>query len=304
VVPTCQSGFNLLAADPLKTVREFFVSGSALPASAPKNRVEGCRQRPSGRLCRRGRGRSMFTPGSRACGYKTASGLGKWPNKDPLNEFGFHLLTTFDQVFVGRNSLKRIQRLNWYIRGPGSPNLYAFSLNDPIDQFDSDGEDIWVPYPYPGHYVSDPPPPPPQYPQGFSLCRRDYAKDPGCSCSTLFGNTVASIADLKGGVHTYVQYVGQQPSVGPTWIWGYGFSGPAGTAPESHFNPNSCKSCSRSNSPLKFGSGSGKTGSSASDQDIMDCIVNSKPTAPYNKWSYNCKAWAKEAASNCGLDCN
>jgi hypothetical protein len=30
----------------------------------------------------------MFTPGSRACGYKTASGLGKWPNRDPLQEKG------------------------------------------------------------------------------------------------------------------------------------------------------------------------------------------------------------------------
>jgi len=28
----------------------------------------------------------MFTPGSRACAYKTASGLGKWPNRDPLEE--------------------------------------------------------------------------------------------------------------------------------------------------------------------------------------------------------------------------
>jgi len=30
----------------------------------------------------------MFTPGSRACAYKTASGRGNWPSRDPLGENG------------------------------------------------------------------------------------------------------------------------------------------------------------------------------------------------------------------------
>ena len=30
----------------------------------------------------------MFTPGLRACGYKSASGLGKWLNRDPIKERG------------------------------------------------------------------------------------------------------------------------------------------------------------------------------------------------------------------------
>jgi hypothetical protein len=30
----------------------------------------------------------MFTPGSRACGYKTASGRAEWPNRDPIGEEG------------------------------------------------------------------------------------------------------------------------------------------------------------------------------------------------------------------------
>lgn len=30
----------------------------------------------------------MFTPGSRTCAYKSASGLGKWPNHDPIEEEG------------------------------------------------------------------------------------------------------------------------------------------------------------------------------------------------------------------------
>ena len=28
------------------------------------------------------------------------------------------------------------------------------------------------------------------------------------------------------------------------------------------------------------------------------------PTKPYSKFKYNCKDWGKEAAKNCGLDCN
>jgi hypothetical protein len=50
----------------------------------------------------------MFTPGSRACGYKTASGLGKWPNRDPLEEIG-------------------------------GKNLYAFVYNNPLKFIDTDG---------------------------------------------------------------------------------------------------------------------------------------------------------------------
>jgi hypothetical protein len=53
----------------------------------------------------------MFTPGSRACGYKTASGLGKWPNRDPLEE-------------------------------AVSINLYGFAANDPISYIDPLGEDF------------------------------------------------------------------------------------------------------------------------------------------------------------------
>lgn len=47
----------------------------------------------------------MFTPGSRACAYTTASGRAKWPDGDPLGE-------------------------------AGSYNLYAFVHNNPIDYLD------------------------------------------------------------------------------------------------------------------------------------------------------------------------
>jgi uncharacterized protein RhaS with RHS repeats len=47
----------------------------------------------------------MFTPGSRACAYKSASGLGNWPNRDPIGE-------------------------------RGGLNLYGFTHNNPISKID------------------------------------------------------------------------------------------------------------------------------------------------------------------------
>ena len=78
---SAQSGFFSLAADRMS-------AAAAFPTSSPKTRVGGSRGRASGRLSRRARRRSMFTPGSRACAYKTASGRHEWPNQDPIQERG------------------------------------------------------------------------------------------------------------------------------------------------------------------------------------------------------------------------
>ena len=64
----------------------------------------------------------MFTPGSRACGYKTASGRGEWPNHDPIAEPGFEVL----------------RRLKSDIFGDG-PNLYLFVGNAPVYRVDAFG---------------------------------------------------------------------------------------------------------------------------------------------------------------------
>jgi hypothetical protein len=81
MVAGAQSRFTFLAADLLSAAQPS-------PTPLPKTRVGGFRRHASGRLSRRGRGRSMFTPGSRTCAYKTASGLGNWPNQDPIQELG------------------------------------------------------------------------------------------------------------------------------------------------------------------------------------------------------------------------
>ena len=108
MVEGAQSCFTSLAADresaarpqatfrPLLDHRPHPTFTQLLP-HWPKTRVWGFSGTPSGRLSRRRRGRSMFTPGSRACAYKTASGLGKWPNRDPLDEPGFETLHLVSQ---------------------------------------------------------------------------------------------------------------------------------------------------------------------------------------------------------------
>ena len=71
---------SFLAADRLS-------AASTCLTSPRQTRTGGFRCTPSGRKSRRGRLRSMFTPGSRACVYKIASGQGKWSNRDPKGEW-------------------------------------------------------------------------------------------------------------------------------------------------------------------------------------------------------------------------
>jgi hypothetical protein len=179
----------------------------------------------------------------------------------------------------------------------GEGRIGLFVANDPLNKLDPDGLDTWVPYPPPGHYVSDPQPQP-QYPEGFAMCQRDVAVE-GPS------DIVAQCCNSFGGQHTYLQYVStpQPPAQGPPFVWGWGFSGGTRTAPELHFDPSFCKPCTKNGSALKYGSGMGKSSKDASDTEIRDCIMNRKPTRPYSFPRYVCSDWAKEAASDCGLTC-
>lgn len=63
----------------------------------------------------------MFTPGSRVCAYRTASGRGKWLSRDPIGELGF-------QTMRGRKSRVR-----------ADANLYGFVRNNPLRYVDAFG---------------------------------------------------------------------------------------------------------------------------------------------------------------------
>jgi len=68
----------------------------------------------------------MFTPGWRACGYRTASGRAKWPNRDPLGDEAFFTLYT-----QGKSRIERRQ-----LRAESLKPLYVFVSNDPANKYD------------------------------------------------------------------------------------------------------------------------------------------------------------------------
>jgi hypothetical protein len=103
VVANHPSGFFDLAAAPRQPL-----AATAWPTSPRKTRVRGFRRRASGQTSSRRRCRSMFTPGSRGCGYKTVSGRHEWLNRDPIQEWG-------------------------------GINMYGFVRNNPIKYFDFSG---------------------------------------------------------------------------------------------------------------------------------------------------------------------
>jgi hypothetical protein len=121
VVAGAQSCFTFLAAG-RESAASCHPTFTTLLPHRPKTRVGGFFGGPSGRLSRRGRRRSMFTPGSRGCAYKTASGRHEWPNRDPIGDPGFELL----------------RRTEVNVAGAG-PNLYDFVGNNPISRLDGSG---------------------------------------------------------------------------------------------------------------------------------------------------------------------
>jgi uncharacterized protein RhaS with RHS repeats len=97
VVANHPSGFFALAAAPRQPL-------DAMPTSPRKTRVGGFRRHASGQTSSRGLCRSINTPGSRACGYKTMSGRHEWLNRDPIQEAGGLNL----YAYVGNNPVNKI----------------------------------------------------------------------------------------------------------------------------------------------------------------------------------------------------
>jgi hypothetical protein len=112
----------------------------------------------------------------------------------------------------------------------------------------------------------------------IKICQRDMLNEDG-SC-------VIAAANCLGGEHTYIEWTDSKGNQG-----GWGFAG--STAPEKAFK-GTCKTLYLKKDTI------GKV----TDDKIIECIKNHKPSKPYKSWGwnkYNCKDWAKEAYNACGL---
>ena len=109
MVAGAQSRFTFLAADLLS---------AAQPSPTPlqKTRVGGFRRHASGQTSSRRRCRSIITPGSRGCVYKTMSGRHEWLNQDPIQERGGINL----YAYVGNNPVNKIDPLGLFGADPES----------------------------------------------------------------------------------------------------------------------------------------------------------------------------------------
>jgi len=186
----------------------------------------------------------------------------------------------------------------WVNRDPvgetGGANLYGFVGNSPLSTIDPLGMDYsWPVVPPPGYPPIFPPrPPQPSSPdpnklEGFAICQRNINEV----------DVYDKCVNKCGGNHRYVQHYDG------TTRWAYGFS-QSGVKPEVIFKPNSCSSCKPSNSILQYGGGKGKAGNDATVEEIKDCIKNTPPRYNYLFLWYDCRHWASDAASKCGLSCD
>jgi hypothetical protein len=147
--------FTFLAAD--RQQQEF-----ARPTSPRKTCVRVFCAGAAGRYSsRQGKPRRSAT-GCGACGYKTASGRSKWPNRDPLGEYGFEAVLD--------NVATRSLWENQFAELSERPNLYEFVENDPEGGVDLAGLALipkLFPNPPPSkssrppYHLPPPPPPPP-----------------------------------------------------------------------------------------------------------------------------------------------
>ncbi|WP_205880842.1 RHS repeat-associated core domain-containing protein [Limisphaera ngatamarikiensis] len=174
--------------------------------------------------------------------------LGRWLSRDPIEEQGRANLFAFcvNQA-VGTTDYLGLQFAppGWPRAGPGSP-------------------------PFPPPQPPLPQPPQTHDPEEFALWRRVVDG----SDKKFLERLCTRVISTCSGFRTHVQHYksAQEPCPGPPHLWGRRFSGREVTTPEKHCNRLVCGPCNNNGTALKHGSGAGKPGTSASDEEIMDCI--------------------------------
>ncbi len=172
-------------------------------------------------------------------------------------------------------------------------NLYRYIENSSLSWIDPDGLVKWSPYPGVGPYIETTTPPPPKpEPTCFSY---DFRTNQSSSWYPDHAYIRYGTLDIYGKPHKGTEGVG----IGPGQKKGVNPSNNEGN--NKGFRPNSSYPLCKSDCPLANGSGKGKKGSDATDEEILDCIKSHKATSNYNMWTYNCMTWAKEALRACGL---
>gem|GEM_PF-2528013 len=69
-------------------------------------------------------------------------------------------------------------------------------------------------------------------------------------------------------------------------------------------SPFECKQCKRTKGVLQYGSAKGTQGIYATEDELMDCVRNSRLRKDYNPYTYNCNTWSRETTRSCGLNCS
>jgi hypothetical protein len=147
VVANHPSGFFDLAAAPRQPL-----ATTTWPTSPRKTRVRDFRRHASGQTSSRRRCRSIITPGSRACGYKTVSGRHEWLNRDPIQERGGINLYSF--VYNNSITFLDLYGLTTYVSSqpfPWTPPCQKGPFSYTID----DGHNYTEPYTLASPWPSD-----------------------------------------------------------------------------------------------------------------------------------------------------
>ena len=123
---------------------------------------------------------------------------------------------------------------------------------------------------------------------GFAICQRPLNEDGVIDkCLNMCGQGHKFIAEINNGTPTA----------------GEGFYPDNKTHDEKLLTCPRAKTCKLTNTPLRYGAGAGIKGSAASNAQILDCIKKHPPLGKYNAPFNDCRHFAAQAASDCGLDC-